>query len=141
MFRKIHSSRDPQDTVFSELKKQFGVHFTDALAWSIGVFKRHPKPIFALMILCMVCSMVLSFTVFRNREVGKALPVRSAGVPLRYGFGSLMNQGAALRRSLLLKEQIELLIGKDSLGHTDSIQLSKAIDELRELSIHLNAKP
>ena len=141
MFRKIDSNRSPGDTVFSELKKQFGSHFNNAVV-TVNVFmKRHPKPVFALMIGCMAFSMVFSFTVFRNKEDIKPGPVITGTAPVRDGLGAIMRQGSVLRRSMLLKDQIENLITKDSLSHADSLQLSRSIHELQEISIYLNPKP
>jgi hypothetical protein len=139
MFRKIHSNRNPENTIASELCKEFAVHFNKVWGFITALLKKYPKPAFALMILFMLGSMVLSFTVLRNIEKKEAgQPVKSLGAPVQNGFSQIMQKGAALQESIAIKRQIEALISKDSLTGPDSIRLERAIDRLHQLTIIAN---
>lgn len=135
MFRKIHSNRDPKDTLFSELQKEFAVYL-DRIAFSItGFLKMNPNLVYTLMLLFLAASMVLSFTILRHREQQPGVSANVMVNPVSDGFGRILETGTALKESIRLKAQIETLIAKDTLTKADSLYLGKAIDRLHQLSI------
>jgi hypothetical protein len=139
MFKKIHSNRDPEDTVYRELKKEFSAHFSKADHYLNSILSRYPKQAFALMVALMMVSMGLSLTVFRNKELppinksAQSRP-RSLFAPANDGFDRILETGAALKQTIGLKRQIDSLTTKGSLTHADSIALEKALDQLQQLS-------
>jgi hypothetical protein len=141
MFKKIRSNRDPEHTVYRELKKEFGVYFGKADNCLNSILTRYPKHAFALMVILMTVSIGLSFTVFRNKE--KAAPravhnSQSLFAPANDGFNRILETGAALKQTIGLKKQIDSLTAKSSLDHADSAALEKALDRLQQLNKNLN---
>jgi hypothetical protein len=135
MFRKIHSNRNPQDTLLSELRKEFAVYIDRINASITGFLKQHPNLVYTLMVLFLAASMLLSFTILHNEGQKPGVSAKVMASPVSEGFGRILTTGAALKESIQLKAQIETLIAKDSLSKADSAFLGKAIDRLHQLSI------
>ena len=140
MFRKIHSNRDPQDTIFSELGKEFAVYIRKFKAWFIKICQTYPKQVYSLMVILMLSSFALSFLFLQKARptplaVQKQAQAHKMGAPVQDGFGQIMQKGQVLKDAIALKSHIELLLAKDSLSSNDSATLAKAIDALHELSI------
>ena len=143
MFRKIHSNRDPRDTVFSELKKEFSVYYDRTTSWCSALISRNPKLLFGTMIGLMVVSLALSFTVFRLREV----PVKvnpevkiSHPQPISDGFSQIMQAAAALKETISLKKLVDSITSKPTLSKADSTALENALDKLQQINKPLNVK-
>ena len=136
MFKRITSNRDPRDTLLSELKKEFGGYYSTAAGKGQHFVNRYPRFVFGSMIVLMLVSMGLSFTVFRNREVvvKKKLPVPQQNSPITTGFSQLIQTGEALRETIALKGQVDSLIAKKHLTKTDSATLEKALDRLQQIT-------
>lgn len=135
MFKKIHSDRDPKDTLFTEIRKEFAVYIDSISTRIVYFLKKNPDLTYTMMLLFLGASMILSFTIFRNKD---PKPEESAHVivsPITNGFSRILETGAALKESIKLKAQIELLIAKDTLSKADSLFLGEAIDRLHQLSI------
>lgn len=137
MFRKIHSNRDPRDTVFTEMRKEFSSHIQKFNTWFCGICLKFPKLIYTAMVVLIMASFVLSILLFR-KEKPKSQTVNvslKTAAPVPDGFGQIMQKGYALKEAVSLKAQVEALIAKDSLSSKDSVSLGKAIDRLHDLSI------
>ena len=67
MFRKIHSNRDPGDTILTELRKEFSHYFEKASKNITQKLEYKPKVSFAAMVCLILVSAGLSFTVLRNK--------------------------------------------------------------------------
>lgn len=137
MFRKIHSNRDPRDTLVSEIKKEFGNHFGKAGAHFRESTARYPKFIFGTMIFCIVTSLLLVFTVFRHRPATKKSPLKRATAaalsPLNDGFNRIIDLGSAMHETITLKKQVDSLIAKKELSPQDSLTLEKDLDRLQKI--------
>ena len=133
MWPKIHSNRDPRDTVFAELRKEFGTYFKIAGQRLKELLEGHPKMTFYGMIALLLISMTLSFTFFRNREKPRAVRVKSFA-PVADGFGQLMQATGKIRETIMLKQQIDSLSAVKVLTAQDSIRLIAALDRLQRLS-------
>jgi len=135
MFRKIHSNRDPRDTVYTELKKEFAVYFGKAGNCGREFTERFPKILFGAMIFCIVVSIALSFAVFR-----KPLPVavkqrpKSTLKPLNDGFSEILRVGSALKETISLKKQVDSITAKKVMSKTDSLLLEKDLDLLQQIN-------
>jgi len=142
MFKKIHSNRDPQATLFSELKKEFAVYFYAAGSCARRFTDRYPRLLFGLMILMMVTSLILSFTVFRVKEPpGKITqkPLNNLS-PVSNGFDLILQTGIALKETISLKKQVDSLTAKKTLTNIDSVVLEKDLDRLQQINSHINKK-
>lgn len=68
MWKRIHSNRDPRDTLYSEIHKEFDSYFAIAGNAARRLANAYPRFIMGAMIFLMALSFVLSFTVFRKSE-------------------------------------------------------------------------
>lgn len=151
MFRKLHSNRDPHDTLLRELKKEFSVYFGKAESGINACLRRYPKQAYGAMLVIILVSLVLSFTVLRHREqeasVGAATYSVKATQPpgmlssVNGGFGQILRTTSTLKQTLELKQQIDTLLTKRSLTTADSIRLAAALDQLQHLQQSLTIKP
>lgn len=151
MFRKLHSNRDPRDTLLRELKKEFSVYFGKAESGVTACLRRYPKQAYGAMLVLMLVSLVLSFTVFRHREPAssdvpattslKASPPPSVLSPVSGGFGQILRTTSTLKQTLQLKQQIDTLLTKRTLTAADSIRLATALDRLQHLQQSITIKP
>lgn len=149
MFRRIHSNRDPGDTLYRELKKEFGNYFEKAEGTASRIMHRNPKGSLIMMCLLILLSAVLSFTVFRDKDKAeKQVPVSTArstqaaaSSPLSDGFEQILSTTSALQQTLGLKKEVESLLAKPKLTPADSAELEKALDRLGQLQQHLTQQP
>ena len=132
MFRKITSNRDPSKTLGSELKKEFGIYFERAGNKSRQLMNKYPRQIFILMVIAMLSSGVLAFTVMRQQQKpimqGKAAPQSTAS-----GFGQIISTANALQALWTTQQQVDSLLKKTSLTHSDSLTLSHALTQMESL--------
>ncbi|SDF69736.1 hypothetical protein SAMN05216464_1258 [Mucilaginibacter pineti] len=151
MFRKLHSNRDPRDTLFRELKKEFSVYFGKAESGITASLRRYPKQAYGAMVVLMLVSLVLSFTIFRHREPAVSVTPAITSVqpgkptemlsPVSSGFGQILRTTFTLRQTLELKQQIDTLLTKRSLTAADSTRLATALDRLQHLQQSITIKP
>jgi len=140
MFKRIHSNRDQQDTVFSELKKEYKVFFDRAGNYWRSFVMRYPKFLFGSMIFLMVISLALSFTVFRLRDtpIKAAAPIlQKTPGPLKNDFSRIIQAGAALKETIGLKRLVDSIMAKPALSRSDSLRLETALDRLQQLNKNL----
>jgi len=133
MWRKIHSNRDPRDTVYSELQKEFSPYFKKANDAGKSVLQRNPKFAFYAMILVMLVSMVLSFTVFRFHEAERP-PIKKQQInPVQDGFAQIRQVTGKIRETLRLKHLVDSISAKKQLSPADSTALDSALNELQRI--------
>jgi len=138
MFKKIHSDRDPKDTVMSEIRKEFRPYFTKAGQGLKGAAQRYPKFLFWMMVMNISLSAILCFTVFRHRDIPpKAVPVKMTS-PVSGGFDRIMQAGPALRQTIRLKKRVDSITRKKTLSAADSAALFKDLDSLQHIHRTLN---
>ena len=97
--------------------------------------KKHPKPLFVLMLISMVISAAASFTIFRNREPAvkeEKMPQAKVNV-VTDGFDQISETAGAIHQTILVKNQIDSLSKKQNLTQQDSLTLEKDLDRLRQL--------
>ncbi|WP_345948999.1 hypothetical protein ABDD95_19315 [Mucilaginibacter sp. PAMB04274] len=147
MFKRIHSNRDPGDTLGGELKKEFAVYFGKAGRIIRKLLEQNPRYTLIGMSLCILLSLVLSFTLFRQPQATApaTTPAKAAAekqiAPVRDGLDQILATTSALQQTLALKKQVEALLAKPVLTPADSADLEKALDRLNQLQNHLNQKP
>jgi len=138
MFRKIHSNRDPRDTVFVALRQEFAACFNFLQSKSLLLLRSYPRIAFIGMLLFMCASLLLTLTVYKPEQKGSRVSVVDALKPAQDGIGQVMNQAEAIREHLRLKQEITMLIAKDSLSTSDSADLELAIERLHQLTLKTN---
>jgi hypothetical protein len=133
MWKKIHSNRDPRDTVFSELRKEFSVYFGAAGAFGKSFLNRYPKFFFGTMVSLMAASFILSFTLFRHPNV-VAVKIQLAKVnPVQDGFSEIMQATGKIRTTLRLKHLVDSISTKKQLSGADSVVLDSALSQLQRI--------
>ena len=143
MFRKIHSNRDPKATLYSEIKREFGPYLQKANDKTFQTIQAYPKPTFWGMLLLLLVSAVLSFTIFRKPPAVERKDKVATNAPARKpamddGFERILSTGAALKRTLQLRNKIEVLISKGKLDHADSLELENTLDSLGQIQHQIN---
>lgn len=143
MFRRIHSNRNPDDTLWKELRGEFGRYLEKAGQRFRTFCSNYPKAIFAGMTALLVVSLILSFTVFRHPApvVKKKQVARQQPKVLDDGFARILETGAALRQTLTLKQEVETILAKSKLTHRDSLALEGALDSLQQLQHQIQHAP
>ena len=141
MFRKIHSNRDPRDTVFREIKKEFRPYFDKAGQGLKKTADRYPKFLFWMMVINISLSIILVRTVFRPKGEPKKAPVLKSASPLSGGFDQIMRVGNALRVTISLKKQVDSLAHQKILSKADSAVLLKDLDSLQHIRVSLSRPP
>lgn len=139
MFRKIHSNRDPQATVFSELKKEFRPYVVKAQHGFKRFAECYPRFLFMMMIINITLSVVLVMTVFKQKGDPPKQKAINAATPIAGGFDRIRQAGLALRETIRLKREIDSITKLRTLTHPDSIALLNDLDSLRH--IHLTQQP
>ncbi|MGY4539965.1 hypothetical protein ACVW0P_004406 [Mucilaginibacter sp. UYNi724] len=133
MWRKIHSNRDPRDTLFSEIKKEFQPYFTKAAGRFRLAATNYPRLFFGGMIVALLISIALSFTVFRQSEKVVAVMVKPHGNPATDGFEQIMQATGKLRETIRLKRLVDSLTAKKQLSNADTLLLDSALDRLQQI--------
>ena len=141
MSRKIISEQDNQVNLFGELRKEFDKYFTDFSQKRNKIFQTYPKPIFTAMLVCLITSIALAFSVMRQKKVPSPYGVEKTGTEVGSGLAQVLNTGSALKEVLELQSQVHVILTKDSLNATDSLLLKAAFERLESINKKLNPKP
>ena len=140
MYRKIRSN--PVPNLYLELRKEFGSYLDRLGSVVNNVCNRYPRQFFAMMLLIILISGILAFTVLR---VPKTPPLPSlngsTSQTVTSGLGKIIQSGQALKEVLELQNQINTILHKDSLDARDSLLLKNAILRLEIIHHNLNPKP
>jgi len=132
MWKKIHSNRDPRDTLYSEIRKEFGAYFSIAGDAGQRLIGAYPRYFFGCMIILMATSLVLSFTVFHHPEKSKITVVKKVN-PVEDGFNQIMQATGNIRETMKLKKVVDSLTAKKQLSAEDSTLLDSALDRLSKI--------
>jgi hypothetical protein len=137
MWKRIHSNRDPRDTLYSEIRKEFGTYFTIVGNSGKRLTSAYPKFFFGCMVFLMALSIILSFTIFRHPEKTVATVTIKAS-PVEDGFSQIMQATGNIRATLQLKQLVDSLTAKKHLSGRDSILLDSSLSRLA--AIHQTLK-
>ena len=88
---------------------------------------------FALMVVLMAASMILTFTVFRHPEQKEKTVAKVTVQPLHDGFDEILRAGAQLKETIRLKKIVDSISTKKQLSRFDSITLVQALDSLQHI--------
>ncbi|MEZ2336979.1 hypothetical protein AB6735_15150 [Mucilaginibacter sp. RCC_168] len=137
MFRRIHSNRDPRDTLYSELKKEFSVYTDKGSQFSQELAAKYPRLLFCLMTALLLASVVLAVLLHPKMvppEKAKAQPQSEVS---NSGFDDILAAGAALKTTIHLRRQVDSITAKQVLNKSDSITLVRDLDSLQHIRLTL----
>ncbi|PAW95445.1 hypothetical protein CKK33_18845 [Mucilaginibacter sp. MD40] len=132
MWKRIHSNRDPRDTLYSEIQKEFSSYFTVAGNAFKNLASAYPKFLFGCMIFLMALSIVLSFTIFRHPDKKQPAEVKKVS-PVEDGFSQILQAAGNIRATMQLKQMVDSLTAKKQLSGRDSILLDSALSRLAKI--------
>ncbi|MBB6107834.1 hypothetical protein SAMN05421821_101253 [Mucilaginibacter lappiensis] len=132
MWKRIHSNRDPRDTLYSEIHKEFNGYFSRAADMCKRLWAAYPKFFFGGMVLLLSASLILSFSVFRHSEQKKAAVVSRVN-PVADGFNQILLATGNMRETIKLKKLIDSLTAKKQLSSVDSALLDSTLDRLSKI--------
>jgi hypothetical protein len=130
MFKKIHSKRDASDTLYSEIKKEFGGYFQKAGNNTKSFTERYPKTLFGMMIFCIIISISVVFAL-RKRP---APPPKIKLSPVNDGITQVMGLSTALKETIALKTQVDSISQKKTLNKADSVLLLNDLNRLQQIN-------
>ena len=141
MSRKTPSNPDPDTGKTGGIRQ----YFRQIGAFARRSVERYPFHFLAGMLVCIIGSGILAFTVMRV-NTPHALPAfpKPPASGIGNGITDMMGTYGALQEVTALQDTIAAIIGKDSLDATDSIRLTDALKrfELIQQSIyHKNSNP
>lgn len=128
MFKRIHSNRDPGTTVYSEIRREFAVYLTKIRRAGQAFIKAHPRTTFVTMLVSLIASGVLCFTIERNHEPPKPSPKFSPGI------SKLESTLAAIHWTMRIRNEVDSLATKEKLSHQDSLILENDLDSLSQFN-------
>ncbi|WDF77044.1 hypothetical protein PQ469_24480 [Mucilaginibacter sp. KACC 22773] len=114
------------------MQKEFGTYFAIAGNAIKSLTIAYPKFIFGCMVVLMLVSLVLSFTVFRHPEKAAATVVTKVS-PVEDGFSQILRTTGNIRETMQLKQLVDSLTAKKQLSGRDSILLDSALSRLAEI--------
>ncbi|MGY3055516.1 hypothetical protein ACVWYG_003737 [Pedobacter sp. UYEF25] len=148
MFKKIHSNRNSNDTVFTELKKEFSPYVYLFGKKVNNILTRYPKSIFGIMVGLILASFILSLTIFnvdgKIEPPKKVLVNATHTTPPKFnisaddGLNSIIETTGNLKETIKLKQQINSIIAKKELTKQDSIVLQRDLNQLQEMNRQIN---
>ncbi|MBS1527804.1 MAG: hypothetical protein JST19_19325 [Bacteroidetes bacterium] len=137
MFKRIRSNRDPRDTLYSELSKEFSVYADKGTAAFRSFIGRYPRQVFGAMIMLLLASLLFA-VLLHGRMLPKdatTKPLKSGKQPLDEGFERIVSAGAALKQTIHLRRKVDSLTAKKALTRGDSILLLRDLDSLQQIRI------
>ncbi|MGY3212430.1 hypothetical protein [Mucilaginibacter sp. HD30] len=134
MWRKIHSNRDPRDTLFSEIKKVVSPRLEGLMEGFTAMTIRYPCSFLLLMIISMMVSAVLSFTLFRSGEkLAKARPAPKVINPVQDGLSQITRAAEEIQEMMILRHTVDSISAKKQLTPADSLLLDSVLSRLQRI--------
>lgn len=135
MFKKIRSNRDPEKTIWSELSNEFSPYISKANLGFSSFLNAYSKQAYIGMMLLIIASAILSFTVFRNTDdplasaATKATKVQVQPPPQI----DMLKMIDLMEESVFIKKRIDSLAAKEVLSAQDSITITNSFNRLEKL--------
>jgi len=137
MFRKIRSNRDPRDTLYSELKKEFSVYADKGSRFSQALAAKYPRFLFGLMTVLLLVSAVLAVWLHPKLVPPEKVKPKPQSEALNSSFDHILAAGAALKATIHLRRQVDSITAKKVLTKADSITLVRDLDSLQHIRLTL----
>jgi len=138
MFKRISSNVDPDATVATEIRKEFGKYFDQAANSRNRFFRSYPKQIFIGMVALIVISGIVCFLIFTPSQRQKEkMPdffkgTANVGNEVTDGVGQIIDLSTKISDLNTLRKQVEAVLAKPKLSHADTVFLEKAIQQLEQ---------
>jgi hypothetical protein len=130
MYRKTPSEPVADSSAWASVRNRIGM----AQTFFRRLVRRHPFYFLTGMLVCMIASAILAFTVMRT-DTQSALPAlplpESNGVG--NAIGGMVRTYGTLQEIAEIQREIQAIIEKDSLTATDSIRLIHALQRFEQL--------
>jgi len=133
MWKRIHSNRDPRDTLYSEIKKEFRPYFDKAAVAGKSFLDINPYFFFGLMILSLLISIIGAFTVSRHPEPVRHPIAKQQVSTVQDGFSEILQTTSRIRETLRLKRLVDSITVKKQLSASDSTTLDSALNQLQRI--------
>jgi hypothetical protein len=137
MFRRIRSNRDPRDTLYSELKKEFSVYADKGSRFSQELAAKYPRLLFCIMTALLLTSVVLAVLLHHKMVPPEKAKAQPQSEVLNSGFDHILAAGAALKTTIHLRRQVDSITAKQVLNKSDSITLVCDLDSLQHIRLTL----
>lgn len=139
MFKKIHSNRDPRDTLYSELKKEFVVYVIKGNGIFQGILSKFPRFIFGFMIVLLLSSLIAAIALHRKMllVINTTKSITTIAQTTQSGFDNIMAAGVALKQTIRLRRQVDSITAGKSLSKMDSVTLLRDLDSLQHIRLTL----
>ena len=139
MFRRIRSNRDPRDTLYSELKKEFSVYVDKGTVVFKSMVCGYPRFVFGLMIALLIASLILAVALHHKilPEKKVATTSKTGTPPVNESFDNIMAAGMALKQTIRLRRQVDSITAGKDLTKADSLTLLRDLDSLQHIRINL----
>jgi len=137
MFRKIRSNRDPRDTLYSELKKEFSAYVEKGNRFSKRLAAKYPRFLFGLMTALLLASAVLAVWLHPKMVPPEKSKARPQSEVLNSSFDHILAAGAALKTTIHLRRQVDSITTKKVLNKADSVTLVRDLDSLQHIRLTL----
>jgi hypothetical protein len=133
MWKKIHSNRDPRDTLYSELRREFRPRLDKTISYGKGILAAYPRAAFAVMTALLLVSGVLSFSVLRHPEKKTSVLLVRQPAVVSDGFTRIMQAADGLTETLRLKSIVDSLTCRKTLNGQDSLLLDSVLTRLQHI--------
>lgn len=146
MFKKISSNVDPDATVAKEIRKEFEPYFKMAAETRNRLVNTYPKQIFIGMVALIFISAIVCFLILtpshRQKPNTPDFLKGTANVTdqVTGGVGQIIDLGTKISDLNTLRKQVEQVLKKPKLTHSDTVFLEKAIQQLEQSNKTIKAK-
>lgn len=137
MFRKIRSNRDPRDTLYSELKKEFQVYANKSNLLGKSFAVRYPRFLLGSMTLILIGSAIIAVWLHCKTLTPEKEKIRTQTGSLNDDFDHILAAGSALKQTIRLRRQVDSITAKYVLNGSDSLVLIRDLDSLQHIRLTL----
>ncbi|MCX2584297.1 hypothetical protein [Pedobacter sp. MR22-3] len=120
-------------TILSELRNEFAAQISFLRIFSARFFSQYSKTIFSAMVLLMVSSLLLCFTLLRTKPKKPGLE-NKALTNIGHGLSEIGTTVNSLEKALEMRAALKTLLAKDSLTSADSVLMAAMVSELEKIS-------
>ena len=142
MLRKTTSELgDGKPSLLSEFKREFGWVADGLVVWKNHMVASYPKQIFMSMVVLIVISFILRFTVLApdKADGGRVAPVvEPAFEALSQPATDIQKKMALLEAATDLRSRIQAVLMKERLSQEDSLYILKASQKLKIMENEIN---
>lgn len=118
-------------TILSELRNEFAAQISCLRIFSARFFSQYPKAIFSAMVLLMVSSLLLCFTLLRTKPKKSGLE-NKALTNIGHGLSEIGTTVNSLEKALEMRAALKTMLAKDSLTSADSVLMAAMVSELEK---------